>query len=87
MSATLSAILIVAVLGCIYFLPAFVAGVRDHHNWGAILVLNLLLGWTILGWIIALVWACTALRETTETAATDKEMDPMRGDLATWDRY
>jgi FtsH-binding integral membrane protein len=42
-----------------YFLPWMVAWVRSHHNSGAIGVLNLLLGWTFVGWVIALVWACT----------------------------
>ena len=27
----------------------------------AILILNLLLGWTCLGWVIALVWSFTAV--------------------------
>jgi hypothetical protein len=45
-----------------YFIPAGVAGMRDHHNSIAIFVLNLLLGWTFVGWVIALVWACTEVR-------------------------
>jgi hypothetical protein len=49
-------------LGGGYFLPAVVAFLRRHHKRSAILVLNLLLGWTCIGWIIALVWACTAVQ-------------------------
>lgn len=41
----------------VYFLPAVVAAMRSHENEGGIMVLNLLLGWTVLGWIAALVWA------------------------------
>lgn len=41
----------------VYFLPASVAMGRDHKNVNSITVLNLFLGWTLLGWIIALVWA------------------------------
>lgn len=41
----------------IYFLPSIVAELRGRPNKGAIFVLNLFLGWTFLGWIIALVWA------------------------------
>ena len=44
----------------LYGTPAFVAFGRDHHNARAILALNVLLGWTVLGWIGALVWALTA---------------------------
>lgn len=43
----------------LYFLPAIVAAGRGHNSGGAIFLLNLLLGWTVLGWIIALVWAAT----------------------------
>ncbi len=43
-----------------YFVPAFVADLRGHHNTSAIMALNLLLGWTVLGWIAALIWALTA---------------------------
>jgi hypothetical protein len=42
----------------LYFLPAILASKK--RNAGAIFVLNLLLGWTIVGWIAALVWALTA---------------------------
>jgi hypothetical protein len=45
-----------------YFLPTFLAEVRGHQNSGMIFLTNLLLGWTILGWIGALVWAATAVR-------------------------
>jgi Superinfection immunity protein len=44
----------------IFFLPALVALRRNHPNAAAILALNLLLGWTFLGWVIALVWAMCA---------------------------
>lgn len=39
----------------IYFLPTIVAVLRDHHQ--PIGLLNLLLGWTVIGWIIALIWS------------------------------
>jgi hypothetical protein len=41
----------------IYFLPSIVG--RHKTNAVAIFMLNLFLGWTFLGWIVALVWACT----------------------------
>jgi hypothetical protein len=48
------------VLGCagIYFLPSTVAAWANSRFVLAIFALNLLLGWTGLGWICALVWAC-----------------------------
>jgi len=40
-----------------YFLPSIVALVRGKRDTLAICLLNLFLGWTLIGWIIALVWA------------------------------
>jgi len=42
-----------------YFLPAIIADKRAHRNHKAISALNLLLGWSVLGWIISLVWSLT----------------------------
>ena len=42
-----------------YFLPGVVAAARKHKNTSAIVVLNLFLGWTLIGWIIALIWSFT----------------------------
>lgn len=41
----------------IYFIPAVEATRIGHRNAKAIAVLNAFLGWTVLGWIVALVWA------------------------------
>jgi hypothetical protein len=40
-----------------YFLPSIIAFARSKRDSTSILVLNLLLGWTAIGWVIALVWA------------------------------
>jgi hypothetical protein len=44
----------------LYFLPTFIAVARNHKEQVAIFVLNLLLGWTFLGWIGAFVWCFTS---------------------------
>ena len=44
----------------LYFVPFFVAKSRRHHQSDAILLTNIFLGWTVLGWIIAMIWAATA---------------------------
>ncbi|PIP01355.1 hypothetical protein CJ014_00905 [Pleomorphomonas carboxyditropha] len=41
----------------LYFVPSIVASKRDHPNKGAIYILNILAGWTFIGWVGALVWA------------------------------
>ena len=43
----------------VYFLPSFIAFLRAHKNRFAIFLINLLLGWTVLGWVWALVWSLT----------------------------
>jgi hypothetical protein len=43
------------VLLILYFLPTIVG--RGQKNIGSIFTLNLLLGWTFIGWVIAMVWA------------------------------
>jgi len=43
----------------LYFLPALIAASRHHPNATAIFVLNLLLGWTFVGWVVSLVWSFT----------------------------
>jgi hypothetical protein len=46
----------------LYFLPTMVAFSRKHHNSGALFVLNLFLGWTFLGWVVAMVWSLTQVQ-------------------------
>ena len=41
----------------LYFLPAIIAFGKSKRDAGAILALNFFLGWTAIGWVIALVWA------------------------------
>lgn len=51
---------LLAVIVALYFVPTIVASVRSHDNAVAITALNLLLGWTLVGWVAALVWSLTA---------------------------
>lgn len=44
----------------LYLFPAFVAVLRKHLNALPIFIINLFLGWTLIGWVVALAWACTA---------------------------
>ena len=53
-------IVIYLIGAAIYFAPTFVAFHPEHHNKVAIFAFNLLLGWTVLGWALAMVWALTA---------------------------
>lgn len=44
----------------LYFLPTIIAGSRGHQNTVPIFLINLFLGLTLVGWVIALAWAFTA---------------------------
>jgi Superinfection immunity protein len=54
---TVSAVGLVLTLLCAYFLPSSIAKGAKHPQTTAIFLLNLLLGWTFLGWVVALIWA------------------------------
>jgi hypothetical protein len=47
----------------LYFVPTVIACARNHHNQTPVMLVNLFFGWTFLGWIIALIWASSAVRE------------------------
>ena len=51
--------LFLVVCVAIYVLPCFVAQKRRHRNANAIMALDILAGWTVAGWIIAMVWSLT----------------------------
>jgi len=50
-----------------YFLPWAIAATRGKSNTGAIAWLNLLVGWTIIGWFVALVMAFGAHQVVPQT--------------------
>jgi len=56
-----SANLLLFIVGymCLYPLPSLIAYLRGHRNFAGITCLNLLLGWTFIGWVVSLVWALT----------------------------
>lgn len=54
-----------------YFPPTIVAWVRRHPNRLSIFLLNLLLGWTLIGWVVALIWSASAIRK----AGADRPQD------------
>ena len=69
-------LLLIAVAVAVYFIPNWVASARGHHNANAIFVTNLLLGWTVLGWIVALVWSLTAVNRKAQDVAPSEQAVP-----------
>ena len=59
-------VIIAGLLLIAYFLPSTIATRRNHNSAGVVFLVNLLLGWTGIAWLIILIWAC-------EGKAGDKE--------------
>lgn len=55
-------LVLLGVLGLIYFIPSIIAAKREHHNTTAIVVLNIFGGVIGLGWLVALIWSCTVVK-------------------------
>lgn len=57
----------------LYFSPAIVAATRNHPNRMSISLLNLFLGWTLVGWVGALIWAYSSPSPpSAETLSADR---------------
>ena len=56
----MAGLLLLGVALFIYFLPTYCG--RNKRNAGAIFALNLLLGWTLVGWVVALGWGAIPRR-------------------------
>jgi hypothetical protein len=50
-------------LTTIYVMPMLIASERRHKHVNAIVVFNLLTGWTFFGWVISFVWALAEEKE------------------------
>lgn len=61
--AALIGLLLIVVLitggSLLYFIPSIIAIARNHPNMASIIVVNLLLGWSFVGWVISLAWSLT----------------------------
>jgi hypothetical protein len=54
------ALAVLCIIGFIaYWVPTLAANSNRHRNRAAIGMLNLFLGWTVIGWVVALIWADT----------------------------
>lgn len=66
------AIIIILVLALLYFVPTAVAQYRKASNTTTVFLVNLLLGWTAIGWIVALILAFAG--DSGEQARRHREM-------------
>jgi len=68
---------IVVVAFGLYFLPTIVGQSRKVANVGSILVINLFLGWTVIGWVVALAMAARTVPDRPA-----KELGPVSRSIA-----
>jgi hypothetical protein len=58
----------------LYFLPLYEAWSGKKAHLTSIALLNTLLGWTIVGWVGALIWAVTAARDDAQASQVTEEL-------------
>lgn len=56
----------ISVIFIMYWLPTIVAIMRQAHSALGVFLLNFFLGWTGLGWVLALIWSLAADNRTHE---------------------
>ena len=67
----------------IYFIPSISAYSSKKKNASSIFVINLLLGWTFIGWVVALSWALTkdtkptTITQPSENKSTAQELEKL----------
>lgn len=57
----------------LYFLPTIIAGYRQHSSLFVIALLNIFFGWTMLGWLILVIWACFGDQHTSWSRPSEKK--------------
>lgn len=57
-SAVVAIAWVVAALSFGYMLPWAIAATRGKSNHAAVAIVNFFLGWSLIGWVVALVMAC-----------------------------
>lgn len=52
-------LLLIAIVVLLYLLPTIIAVKKKHLQKVPIILINIFLGWSFIGWVVALVWAFT----------------------------
>ncbi len=56
-SKVTSLIFIIIITALIYFIPTTICLIRKHTYKLYIICLNIILGWTLIGWVVSLIWS------------------------------
>ncbi len=76
-NAKIATVVFVVTSIALYFAPTYIAQGRQHASRIGITVLNVLLGWTVLGWVISLVWAYSGGGQAGQSAARASDSAPV----------
>jgi Na+/proline symporter len=57
---TATTAVMLGVIAALYILPTILAFGRDHAHRQALALVNILFGWTLIGWIGVFLWALLA---------------------------
>ena len=68
---------ITAVGAALYFLPTIIAVAQHRSNVAVIAVVNVLLGWSFVGWVVALVMALSRDAEPVQVVHVHQQMGYM----------
>ncbi|WP_227257075.1 superinfection immunity protein [Shewanella baltica] len=60
-----------------YFCPMYVAYFNKQPNFYSIFALNLFLGWTLVGWVVALVWALKSQEPVKAAVVSTPDVKPV----------
>lgn len=67
--------LLVAGVG-IYLLPVIIGAYRGVESIVSLAVVNVFLGWSLLGWVVSLAWACAPIRRGPTPPPISREITP-----------
>lgn len=68
-----SVLIFLAIAFALYFFPSLVAYHRRKVDATGVVVLNLFLGWTLIGWVVALAWAASGATRPITTDALGRD--------------
>jgi hypothetical protein len=68
--------LIVPGVAVFYFVPGMVAYAKHHSRPHVVLLFNLLIGWTLIGWVMTLVWALANPERGIKPAPMGSQLGP-----------
>jgi Na+/proline symporter len=69
-------ILLGLLAGSIYMLPTIFAFNKGHRNRWVIMIINIVFGLTLLGWLIAIIWAFNKLDSPKKGGTKFQSNDP-----------